>query len=347
MVSARRLTDPWMLGTLRVPNRVLLAPLAGIGNWFVRLQAKRYGAGMAVSEMVSTHAIHYGNEKTCGEMLRIDPRERAGGPVSIQLFGEDPAIMREAAAHVAAVGADAIDINMGCPVPKVCKTGAGAAMLDDPERAVALARAAVAGAAEAAGARRPAPPVTVKLRSGLRRGETSGFELARRLVEEAGVAAIAFHPRSAAVQHKGVPDYALAASLVESLGAPVILTGGLNDAASVREAFAQTGADAVMLARGALGNPWLFAELVHGRAGVPTRAEVVRELDWTIERAVEHLGEPRATRYLRKFYPWYVARLQLDAQDAKRLLSTLQQAPTLALVRDALEPSRAALALAV
>ena len=97
-------TSPGCSGRCAVPNRVLLAPLAGIGNWFVRLQAKRYGAGMAVSEMVSSHAIHYRNEKTCGEMLRIDPRERAGGPVSIQLFGEDPAMMRSAAAHVAARG---------------------------------------------------------------------------------------------------------------------------------------------------------------------------------------------------------------------------------------------------
>ncbi len=104
MATGRSLNDPWMLGPLEVPNRVMLAPLAGIGNWFVRLQAKRYGAGMAVSEMVSTHAIHYGNVKTCAEMLRIDPRERAGGPVSIQLFGEDPAMMRSAAAHVARRG---------------------------------------------------------------------------------------------------------------------------------------------------------------------------------------------------------------------------------------------------
>src|SRR6202162_3098 len=108
MSGAKRLTDSWRLGNLEVPNRVMLAPLAGIGNWFVRLQAKRYGAGMAVSEMVSSHAIHYGNERTCTEMLRIDPRERDGGPVSIQLFGEDPATMREAAAHVAGLGADAI-----------------------------------------------------------------------------------------------------------------------------------------------------------------------------------------------------------------------------------------------
>src|ERR1700733_4382786 len=338
-----RLTDSWMLGDLRVPNRVLLAPLAGIGNWFVRLQAKRYGAGMAVSEMVSTHAIHYGNEKTHVEMLRIDPRERERGPVSIQLFGEDPALMGEAARHVAGIGADAIDINMGCPVPKVCKTGAGAALLADPDRAVEVARAAVEGAQGETGCL----PVTVKLRSGLRRGETSGFELAQRLVAEAGVAAIAFHPRSAAVQHKGVPDYALAARLVEGLPGPVILTGGMDDARSVGEAFAQTGATAVMLARGALGNPWLFAELVGDRHERPTRAEVREEMRWTIDRAVEHLGEPRATRYLRKFYPWYVERLQLDAQQAKRLQAALQQSETLAQARTLFERCEAPLALAV
>jgi tRNA-dihydrouridine synthase B len=344
-MSARALTDSWSLGTLRVPNRVMLAPLAGIGNWFVRLQAKRYGAGMAVSEMVSSHAIHYGNEKTCVEMLRIDPRERDGGPVSIQLFGEDPAMMRSAARHVAEVGADAIDINMGCPVPKVRKTGAGAALLGEPDRAVAVARACVEGAAEGAPTR--AVPVTVKLRSGLRPGDTAGFELAHLLVERAGVAAIGFHPRSAAVHHKGVPDYELAARLVDSLGAPVMLSGGLGDATSVREAFESTGAAAVMLARGALGNPWLFAQLLHGRERAPTGEEVSRELDWTIERAVEHLGEARATRYLRKFYPWYVERLGLESAPARALLQALQSAGDLALVRELLDASARPAALAV
>ncbi len=342
--ASRSLTDSWTLGSLSVPNRVLLAPLAGIGNWFVRLQAKRYGAGMAVSEMVSSHAIHYGNERTCKEMLRIDPRERENGPVSIQLFGEDPATMREAAAHVAALGADAIDINMGCPVPKVRKTGAGAALLADPDRAVAVARAAVDGAG---GIGTGGIPVTVKLRSGLRAGDTSGFEVAHRLVEEAGVAAIAFHPRSAAVHHKGVPDYELARRLVDSLDAPVILTGGLSDAEHAREAFELTGAAAVMLARGALGNPWLFAQLLGTREEGPTRAEVLEELDWTIERAVEHLGEPRATRYLRKFYPWYVTRLQLPSQESKTLQETLQSAETLEQARRALESAQAVSALAV
>jgi tRNA-dihydrouridine synthase B len=354
MASASALTDSWTLGSLLVPNRVMLAPLAGIGNWFVRLQAKRYGAGMAVSEMVSSHAIVHGNPKTCMEMLRIDPRELLGGPVSIQLFGEDPATMRAAAAHVAGLGANAIDINMGCPVAKVQKTGAGAALLADPDRAVAVARAAVEGAGGfggsggvgsggveaggigAGGIGAGGIPITVKLRSGLRPGDTSGFELAHRLVAEAGVAAIAFHPRSAEVQHKGHPDYELVARLVRSLPAPVILTGGLNDAEHVREVFAMTGAEAVMLARGSLGNPWLFSELVHGREGVPSRHEVLAELQWTIECAVEHLGEGRATRYLRKFYPWYLARLQLDSRAAKLLQESLQTAQTLAQARELL-----------
>jgi tRNA-dihydrouridine synthase B len=350
MSAPLRLDESWSLGSLRVPNRVLLAPLAGIGNWFVRLQAKRYGAGMAVSEMVSSHAIHYRNEKTCNEMLRIDPRERhpgpsvPGGPVSIQLFGEDPDVMREAAAFVLQRGADAIDINMGCPVPKVRKTGAGAALLEDPDRAVAVARAAVEGAGGigvggigVGGIGVGGIPVTVKLRSGLRAGDESGFALAHRLVAEAGVAAIGFHPRSAAVHHKGAPDYQLAARLVQSLPAPVILTGGMDDPAGIREAFASTGAAAVMLARGALGNPWLFEQLLGGREASPTRAEVMAELDWTIERAVEHLGEQRATRYLRKFYPWYVARLALPAPAARDLQQALQSTQTLAQVRQLLE----------
>jgi tRNA-dihydrouridine synthase B len=327
MGAVAALTDSWTLGPLRVPNRVLLAPLAGIGNSFVRLQAKRYGAGMAVSEMVSSHAIHYGNERTCVEMLRIDPRERDGGPVSIQLFGQDPEVMRSAAARVAEAGADAIDLNMGCPVPKVCKTGAGAALLSDPDTAVAVTRAA----REASGL-----PVTVKLRSGRRQGETSGFELAHRLVDEAGAAAIAFHPRSAAVHHRGTPDYELAARLVESLDAPVILTGGMNDPEGIREAFQYTGAAAVMLARGCLGNPWLFEQLVGDREAPPTPDEVLSELQWTIARAVEYMGEERAGRYLRKFYPWYVARLGLERQRARQLQETLQSAATLQQARELL-----------
>jgi tRNA-dihydrouridine synthase B len=315
---ASALTDPFEIGPVRIPNRVVLAPLAGIGNWFVRLQAKRFGAGLAVSEMVSSFGVHYGNEKTCVEMLRIHPDERAGGrgPVSIQLFGQDPDIMRSAAATVAERGADLIDLNMGCPVPKVCKTGAGAALIKDPATAVAVAKAAREGSGL---------PVTVKLRSGQRPGETDGYELAHRLVQDAGVSAIGFHPRSAAVHHKGVPDYDLAARLVESLPAPVILTGGLSDRDAVLRAHERTGAAAVMLARGSLGNPWLFAQLLGERDEDATSAEILAELDWVMDRAAEHLGPERAARYLRQFYPWYVSRLGAP----KTVQQALQQTASL------------------
>jgi nifR3 family TIM-barrel protein len=328
----RRLTDSFTLGGIEVPNRVVLAPLAGIGNWFVRLQAKRYGAGLAVSEMVSSFAIHHRNEKTCVEMLRVHPDERQTGPVAFQLFGQDPDIMRSAAAYVAEhTDADIIDLNMGCPVPKVFKTGAGAALIKDPDTAVAVARAAGEGSGL---------PVTVKLRSGTKKGETDGVTLAQRLVHEAGVAGITFHPRSAQVQHKGEPDLELARELVESLPVPVILSGGMKEPQWILDAWEYTGAEAIMLARGALGNPWLFARLVGLREDEPTRDEVLVELDWVMDRAVEHLGGDRGGRYLRKFYPWYVERLGEGPHAAKALQEALQRTSTVDEARAVLDPLR-------
>ena len=311
------LTDSWQLGGLTIPNRVVLAPLAGIGNWFVRLQAKRYGAGLAISEMISSHAIHYGNPKTLDELLVVRPEEKEGGPVALQLFGGDPAIMREAAARAAEVGADAIDINMGCPVPKVTRTGAGVALLSDPDRAVAVARAASEGSGL---------PVVVKLRAGRRIGQSEGFDLALRLAHEAGVAGISFHPRSAQVRHKGRPDYELAAHLASELPVPMILSGGMNDAEHIRRVFDDTGVAAIMLARGCLGNPWLFEQTLGRRAEEPMRDEVLDELDWVLDRCVEHLGADRSARYLKKFYPWYVERLG----EGSAVQDALQRAETIA-----------------
>ena len=294
-----RLDEPWTLGGLPVPNRVVLAPLAGIGNWFVRLQARRHGAGLVVSEMISSHAIHYRNERTLSELLYIDPREREAGPtpsgpIAIQLFGHDPDVMRSAAASVAEAGADLIDLNMGCPVPKVMKTGAGAALPRDPARAVAIARAAREGSGL---------PVTVKLRA-------EGVEAARALVADGGVAGITFHPRDVKVRHKGTPDYDLAAALVAELDpVPVIVSGGMAGAEHIRWVFERTGCAAVMLARGALGNPWLFEEVLGTRDVPPTADVIVAEWLWVLDRAVEHLGPERAASYLKKFHPWYVERL--------------------------------------
>jgi len=320
------LNTPWTLGGITLPNRLVLAPLAGIGNWFVRLQAKRYGAGLAVSEMVSSFGLKYGDERTHREFLRIHPEEH---PVAIQLFGHDPEVMRIAAGIVAENGADLIDINMGCPVRKVCKTGAGASLLDDQDTAVAIAKAAREGSGL---------PVTVKVRSGNRPGERTGYDLAVRLVEEAGAAGIGFHPRHAQQQHKGTPDYALAAELVERLGeeTPVVISGGLSDDENTLKAFESSGAAAAMLARGSLGNPWRFARLLGHYDGDPTQNEVADELRWVIAQAEDHLGGERAGRYLRKFYPWYAETLGLHRRAAQPLL----QAPTTAHARaflDALE----------
>jgi tRNA-dihydrouridine synthase B len=295
---------------VEIPNRVLLAPLAGIGNWFVRLQARRYGAGMAVSEMVSSHGLHYGNERTMTELMRIHPDEH---PVSVQLFGQDPEVMRSAAGIAARSGPDLIDLNMGCPVPKVRKTGAGAELLSDPELALDLARAAAEGSGL---------PVTVKIRSGLMPGDRSGFDLAIRLVEEAGVSAIGFHPRVAKQGHKGQPDYAMARVLAEAIDAPMIISGGLSTAEATRRAYEESGADAVMIARGSLGYPWVFADLTGREIEAPDQTAIMGELLWVMDRAEEHMGTDRAGRYLRKFYPWYLDRIDVPKLVRSELCQT-------------------------
>jgi nifR3 family TIM-barrel protein len=277
--------------------------------------------------MISSFGLHHRNERTLRELMRIHPEEH---PVSVQLFGHDAEVMRSGASIAAEAGADLIDINMGCPVRKVRRTGAGVELLADPELALDLTRAAAEGSGL---------PVTVKLRSGLRAEDRSGLELAVRLVEEGGAAAIGFHPRPATLGHKGDPDYALARELVERIEVPVIVSGGLNDAEAARRAYRESGAAAVMIARGGLGNPWLFEELTGRRTAPPTREEVAAELLWTIDRAEEHLGTERASRYLRKFYPWYTARLDAprevadelqrgaDLARARELVTGLQAAP--------------------
>ena len=262
--------------------------------------------------MVSSFAVHYRNERTCRELLRIHPDEH---PISMQLFGHDPDVMASAAEQVAAAGADLIDLNMGCPVPKVCKTGAGAALLSDPRRAVALARAAAKGSGL---------PVTVKLRTGQRPDDHSGVETARRLASDGGVAGLSIHPRHASQRHSGAPDYELARSLVEELPVPVMISGGLHtaEAARLHSSRRARRASCWRGARSAIRG--CSSSCSGARAGEPDHAEIVAELDWVLERACEHLGPERAARYLRKFYPWYAERLG----GGKSLQAALQRAAT-------------------
>jgi tRNA-dihydrouridine synthase B len=323
------LTEPFEIGGVRIANRVLLAPLAGIGNWFVRLQARRHGAGLAVSEMVSSFGLHYRNERTMRELMQIHPDEH---PVSVQLFGHDPDVMRSGAAIAVEAGADLIDINMGCPVRKILKTGAGAALLHDRDLALGLARGAIEGGGV---------PVTVKLRSGLKPADRSGFDLAVALVEEAGVAAVAFHPRPAAAGHKGDPDYAMTAELAKRIDVPVIVSGGLDSAEAARRAYRESGAAAVMIARGSLGWPWIFEELTGARSEPPGRDEVVEELLWVIDQAEQHFGAERAARYLRKFYPWYLDRLDAPREVTEELQRSADLPRARELVRPLASPTAA------
>jgi tRNA-dihydrouridine synthase len=175
--------------------------------------------------------------------------------------------------------------------------------------------------------------VTAKLRSGVRAGDRSGFDLALRLEAEAGVAAIGFHPRSAKAHHSGRPDYGLARELSCRLEIPMIISGGLSSAERALHAYESSQADGVMLARGALGNPWLFAELTGARTEPPSPDEVVGELLWLIDRACEHWGPERAVRNLRKLYPPYLTALSVRGQEADAFM----RMPSLDDVREALQ----------
>jgi len=288
------LREPWNIGPVEVPTRLVLAPMAGVSVQAFRRQGRRYGAGLVCSEMVSCAGIEHRNEKTLG-YLRVASDEH---PLAIQLFGSEPRPMADAARMVEAVGADIVDVNFGCPVKKVTKTGAGAHLLEDQERACAIVEA-IAEAVDI--------PVTVKLRRGVRDGSRAALELGPRLVE-AGAASLTLHPRSAQQMYTGTADHSLTAELVSLVDVPVVASGDVTSRARARAVLATTGAEAVMVGRGAQGNPWALREIVDGDTAEPTREEVVAELVLFIRETVRELGERRASGFLKKFYGWYLGR---------------------------------------
>jgi nifR3 family TIM-barrel protein len=303
---------PFRIGAVEIPNRVIQAPLAGIANWAFRRQSRRHGAGMAVSEMVSSFGIVHGNERTRA-MLRILPDEH---PVAIQLFGADPARMAEAARVVADAGADIVDVNMGCPVPKVCKTGAGAALLDDPARGADIIAAMV---------RAVDIPVTVKMRRGLRPSTADPVTAARRF-EDAGAAAIVFHPRTASEEYAGRADHSHTALVAAAVTIPVIASGDVDGPGEAARVLSDARAAAVAIGRPALGNPWLFGEIAGGRSPVErSLQEVVDEILAFSAQVAQALGPDRACAYMRKFYPWYLAGRHVAGAERDALLT----APTL------------------
>ena len=286
------LHETWHIGEVEIPSRLVLAPMAGVSVQAFRRQGRRFGAGLVCSEMVSCAGLQHRNERTLG-YLRIASDER---PLAVQIFGSEPAVMAGAARMVEEAGADIVDINFGCPVKKVTKTGAGATMLDEPERACRVVEA-VASAVSV--------PVTVKLRRGLENGSRACLSVGPRLVE-AGAASLTLHPRSAKQMYTGTADHSLTAELVSLLNVPVIASGDIVSRAGAQAVLATTGAAAVMVGRAAQGNPWALQEILDGDEGGPSREEVVAELVLFMRETVRELGEHRATGFLKKFYGWYL-----------------------------------------
>ena len=288
------LRQSWWIGELEIPSRLVLAPMAGVSVQAFRRQGRRFGAGLVCSEMVSCAGIEHRNERTLG-YLRVASDEH---PLAIQIFGSEPAVMAEAARMVQAAGADIVDINFGCPVRKVTKTGAGATLLDDPERACRI----VAAVAEAVDV-----PVSVKMRRGLENGSLACLDVGPRLVD-AGARTLTLHPRSAKQMYTGFADHALTAEFVEAVDVPVIASGDITSHAKAQSVLATTGAAAVMVGRGAQGNPWALCEILDGDAAEPSREEVAAELILFVRETVRELGERRASGFLKKFYGWYLGR---------------------------------------
>ena len=268
--------------------------MAGVSVQAFRRQGRRFGAGLVCSEMVSCAGLHHGNERTLG-YLRIAADEH---PLAVQIFGSEPELMGEAARMVVDAGADIVDINFGCPVKKVTKTGAGATLLDDPDRACRI----VSAVAEAVDV-----PISVKMRRGLEDGSRACLEVGPPLVE-AGAATLTLHPRSARQMYTGTAEHSLTAELVDLVDVPVIACGDITSRARAQTVLATTGAAAVMVGRGAQGNPWLLREILGAEDGEPSREEVVAELVLFIRETVRELGERRASGFLKKFYGWYLGR---------------------------------------
>jgi tRNA-dihydrouridine synthase B len=287
-----QLQESWWIRDVEVPTRVVLAPMAGVSVQAFRRQGRRHGAGLVCSEMVSCAGIEHRNERTLG-YLRVSSDEH---PLAIQIFGSEPAAMAEAARIVEAAGADIVDMNFGCPVRKVTKTGAGAHLLEHPDLACRITDA-VASAVSV--------PLSVKMRRGVEDGSRACLDLGPRLVD-AGAATLTLHPRSAKQMYTGYADHTLTAELVDLVDVPVIASGDVTSHAKAQAVLAATGASAVMVGRGAQGNPWAIREIVFEDAEQPSREEVAAELIHFIRETVRELGERRGSSFLKKFYGWYL-----------------------------------------
>lgn len=294
----RDIIKPLQIGNVTMENNLILAPMAGVSDLPFRLLCREQGAGLVCMEMVSAKAILYKNQNT-EELLTIDPEEH---PVSLQLFGSDPDIMGEIAKQIEERPFDILDINMGCPVPKVVNNGDGSALMKNP---------VLAGKIIEKTARAVKKPVTVKIRKGFDDAHINAVELAH-IAQESGAAAVAVHGRTREQFYSGKADWDIIRRVKEAVSIPVIGNGDILTAEDVATMAEQTGCDGFMIARGAEGNPWIFRQILHyfqmgETLAKPSFAEVTEMLLRHTRMQLDCKGEYTGIREIRKHAAWYTA----------------------------------------
>lgn len=325
--------DTIKIGTVELPGRAVLAPMAGAGDRAFREICASFGAALTVSEMVSAKALQYGDKKTA-ELMELGDSAR---PCFIQLFGSEPNVMAEGAKRAMEFSPDGIDINMGCPAPKITGPGAGSALMKSPAlcgEIVAAVKAAVP------------VPVTVKMRAGWDEKSRNAVEVAK-ICEQAGAAAAAVHARTRSQMYAPDPDWGIIREVKEAVKIPVFGNGDVTDAQSAARMLEQTGCDGVMVARGALGNPWVFrqinAYLTESCRIVPPpgACEKMLVLLRHAELACRYKGEHRAMNELRKHVGWYLKGLRGAAGFRHRASSLSSLAELESLTKDVLAANAA------
>ena len=284
------------IGNVELENRYILGPMAGVTDLPFRLLCREQGAGLLCMEMVSAKAIMYNNRNT-EQLLTIHPDER---PVSLQLFGSDPKIMSEMAKRIEERPFAILDINMGCPVPKVVKNGEGSALMRDPKLVYEIVSSMVKAIEK---------PVTVKIRKGFDDDHVNAVEIAR-IIEEAGAAAVAVHGRTREQYYSGKADWDIIRQVKEAVSIPVIGNGDVTSPERAEELVRRTGCDGVMIARGAQGNPWIFSEMItYEETGVvpprPGKEELKEMMLRHARLQLEYKGEYSGIREMRKHVAWY------------------------------------------